>query len=459
MARTPISAARTAAAQQENTAQNFIVPRLELPPLSTAGRTLRRPRHDFQVRTRPWHIQPVAIAPVLAGETLVSASIQARVVTDPIKNPLVGWHQEYMMFYVKHRDMDAYAGNNEYANMHVAGGVLTTLVSATAIVENYKQSSVWSVKNVVGSVMGPIIKYYFRDDDEPVTGWAHAGTNAGIDGNNFLARVRDLQWMDSLKIEDVNPTMESDLPGIVTQLPSHMAAFSAHYDQWAFMRESKLTEATFDDYLAAHGIKAPAGAQEEEFKPELLRYVKDWQYPSNTINPENGAPASAVSWAIRERIDKARFFKEPGFIVVVSITRPKVYWGNQKNTASGMLDDPFAWLPALMRDDPFTSLVEYDHNEGPLEGVMNAADDHWIDRRDLFLYGDQFVNFSHSADRTASIVALPASSGDNIINNLYATSADRLGLFVDDDDSEGKTRVRQDGVVQLNINSHQKDST
>ena len=84
------------------------MPRLEVvQEVPQVGRKQRRPVHTFQVRHRPWQIQPMVIAPVLPGETLENALVQARVVTDPIANPLIGWWIEYYFFYVKHRDLDA----------------------------------------------------------------------------------------------------------------------------------------------------------------------------------------------------------------------------------------------------------------------------------------------------------------------------------------------------------------
>ena len=64
------------------------------------GRKLRRPEHPFILRHKPWQIQPFLIAPVIPGETMSNLLMQARVVTDPINNPLIGWHIEYYYFYV-----------------------------------------------------------------------------------------------------------------------------------------------------------------------------------------------------------------------------------------------------------------------------------------------------------------------------------------------------------------------
>jgi len=70
------------------------------------ARETRRPTHTFNLRHIPYQIQPFFIAPVLPGETMKNLVMQARVVTDPVVNPLIGWWLEYYIFYVKHRDLN-----------------------------------------------------------------------------------------------------------------------------------------------------------------------------------------------------------------------------------------------------------------------------------------------------------------------------------------------------------------
>jgi len=40
----------------------------------------------------------------VARRNVENLLIQSRVVTDPLQNSLIGWWQEYYIFYVKHRD-------------------------------------------------------------------------------------------------------------------------------------------------------------------------------------------------------------------------------------------------------------------------------------------------------------------------------------------------------------------
>ena len=52
-----------------------------------ARRVPRSPKHPFQLRTRPFQIQPFMISPVLPGETLKNLVLQSRVVSKPLVHP------------------------------------------------------------------------------------------------------------------------------------------------------------------------------------------------------------------------------------------------------------------------------------------------------------------------------------------------------------------------------------
>ena len=68
-------------------------------------RGMRMPTHSFYNHEQPFAICPFFIAPVFANETLDNLSMQARSVTDPILNPIIGWHREFYFFYVKLTDL------------------------------------------------------------------------------------------------------------------------------------------------------------------------------------------------------------------------------------------------------------------------------------------------------------------------------------------------------------------
>lgn len=442
--------------------QPALLPKLQVlqaPTPRASDRLIRKPSHDFHTWTRPWDIQPVAIVPVLPGDTLVNMMLQARAVTDPVLNRVGGWWNEFTLYYVPHTclgtdDEGTQTTADAIREMHLTNAA-TGLAATTERLHNYHGTAggTQSAVDWVHECMKQIVRWYHRDGEEPITGYGNAGER-GTD--IYKARVRDLMWLDSCKIEDVNPSGQGDLAvGEDFNDVFVPTAFATHYAQWEHMRQLNLLpeSVTFDDYLRSWGVSVPREEDPYVDRPEVLRYVREWQYPSNTIDPADGSAVSAVSWGIQARADKPRRFPLPGFLVVTNVVRPKVYYGNQSRNASTMLDNAYGWLPAILARDPYTSLIEFDHDEGPIAGIPNSADDYWIDMRDLYVRGDQFLNFA-PADVTrdkCNIVDLPSSSGDNVLNIWYPSETDTAAVFVDNAGTE--IEIETDGVIKFNIKS------
>lgn len=394
------------------------------------SRITRSPAHPWQVRTKPFQIQPVCLAPVLPGETLKSAFWQSRVVTDPIKNALVGWHAEYYWFYVKHRDLEE-PFRTTLQSMMLDMSTSTAPLKAGAA--NDKLYTFNGAMNWTLECLKRCVAEYFRDEGDA---W-----DIQLIGGIPAAKLVQNNWMDSITTTmpdggDIDPTNTDN---------TTVAQLDAMYQQWEFLRANELVNMSYEDYLRTYGVRK---ATVEIHKPELLRMSKEWSYPSNTIDPATGAPSSAVSWSVAGRIDKDRFFKEPGFVLGLSCVRPKVYLGSQKGSAAGLMDNAFRWLPAIMRDEVYTSLVQIAAGSGP---IAASSAGHWIDMRDLLLYGDQFLNYA-TTDAASSIVALPVVS---TLKWRYANDAMVDALFVDS--GNGKNLVKQDGVIQFNILGTQRD--
>ena len=397
--------------------------------IQASSRTLRRPQHTFQLRHRPYQIQPFVLAPVLPGETMKAALLQARVVSDPIKNPLIGWWYEMFLFYVKHRDMPDSA---HFQNMVLTLGYDLTPTVAAAKVEHYHSGG---TVDWVDQCLRAVVPHYFRDDGEAY--------GVAMLGNLPAAKINTQTWMDSVLLDSQYPQ------GTAIPAGSTPSATDILMQQWELMRAHKLTTLTYEEFLRSYGVHTEAAQPKN--KPELLRFIRDWNYPANTVNPADGSAASAMSWSIAERADKDRFFSEPGFIFGVAVARPKVYVNKQVGNASQMLTGAMEWLPALMADDPQTSLKKYAASAGPLAGFQGAGTDpYWVDVRDLFLYGDQFVNFTLT-DTAAGLVALPTST----LQRKYPLSADVDALFK----TGTSNLVRVDGVLNLQVAGHQRDHT
>src|SRR5690349_19825916 len=121
---------------------------------------------------------------------------------------------------------------------------------------------------------------------------------------------------------------------------------------------------SYEDWLKTYGVRGQAA--QDPHRPELIRFVRDWTYPTNTVEPTTGVPSSACSWALSERADKDRFFAEPGFIFGCTVVRPKVYFSKQTGALASAMTDALSWLPAVMRDEVYTSLREFATATGPV---------------------------------------------------------------------------------------------
>lgn len=403
-------------------------------PANPTPRGLRRPQHTFQVRARPYAIVPFMIAPVLPGDTLKNLLIQARVVTDPIANPIIGWWHEYYVFYVKHRDLAQ--RDTLTALMLNPETDMTALRQVSASVPFY--TSAGAVK-YVEYCLQRITEEYFRDEGE-------AWNNFTINGYP-AAGINTSNWMDSLVLDDDIEAVDDPLPdedaGVGTGGMQELDSLRLHWEQ---MRALKLINMDYEDWLAQHGIRPKSV---ELHKPELVRYVKEWSYPSNTIDPTNGAPRSAVSWGIAERADKDRFFKEPGFLFGVTVTRPKVYFSKPTGALAGFLDGALSWLPAIMRHEKYTSLRKFAQGAGPLPAFTDT-NGYWLDLRDLFLYGDQFTNIALASATADNSVPYPL---DSSLQWKYPTDiAHVTSLFVATGTADTDANyVKQDGVCSLSI--------
>jgi len=395
------------------------------------GRVTRSPRHQFQVQQKPFCIQPFLLAPVLPGETLKSAVMQSRAVTDPIKNGLVGWWLEYYFFYVKHRDLD---GRDDFAAMMLDLDYNITAQQEAASVDFYNPAN---GMNWAKKCLKRVVEEYFRDADET---W-----NTAMIGNLPVAKVNMDNVLNSAVLDD-NFLGTEDVSLVVGADDAVKASeIDATMRTWQFQREHGLTPMDYEDWLSTYGIKPKV---EENHMPELIRYIREWQYPTNTVDPSTGIPASAVSWAVAENMGKDRFFREPGFIFGVTVARPKIYLKNQDGAIANSLKGALDWLPAVMRDDPYTSLRKYAETDAPFS-VVTDSNGYWLDVKDLFIYGDQFVNFANT-DATKNFVALPTAT----LQSNYVSDADVQGLF-----SSANYNVRQDGVIQLSILGALQDTT
>lgn len=408
-------------------------------PVSSRARRIRRPVHQFYIQHRPWQLAPFMVAAVLPGETLRNLMLQSNAVTDPIKNPLIGWHLEHYFFYVKLRDLDA--------RTTIAAAMLDLTQSLSGLNEaaNAQYYHGWTTIPWLKLALKRIVEEHFRQPGEAWDTWTINGLPAAK--CKFGTDVLDsavTATQKALNAPDVELTI-----GVDDKFT--MSEFEGLFEKWQMAKQYGFKDITFEDYLAEQGVNVPVQADDAELhKPELIRFIRNWQVPSNTVNPSTGGVASAIRWVITERADKDRFFTEPGFVIGISLARPKIYYSKQAGSAVGAMTDALAWLPdVIASSDPFMGLRNLASGSNLL---TSQTDGYWIDLVDLLEYGEQFVNFTLGTAGYGQ-VALPTAA----LQKRYCASTDADNLFVDTTAGVGK--MSQDGAVSMMIATKARDLT
>lgn len=397
----------------------------------TGNRQIRRPRHNFHVAFRPFEIQPFCIVPVLAGDSVKSLRFESRVLTDPIKAQITGWWAENYWFYVPLSALDEYAAAQ--ANIITPAHDLSGLVTA---------ASTWCYESANGPswlsmAMKPIIKQYFRREDEA---WNASGTTilSYPSGSVPIAGLVGKSWLDTIMPASELPT------------PSGGTDYEDRWELYEGLRKQGLVQMTYPEYLRLQGLAVPEQLQESQEiyrKPELWRFIRQFTYPANVVNPaETNEVVSACSWVVAERLDKSYFCGESGFVVGVAVVRPKVFRENQVANGTMMLRDSRTWVPSMLSDAPQESLDERTTNT-----AVNTSTAHVVDVAGLYQIGDQFVRYPAATE--PPLVSLPSS---DVSNTAYPVLDDILALFAGTAPTEDPAEsefglVRMDGTASLAI--------
>lgn len=407
-------------------------------------RVLRTPAHPFMLRTRPYQIQPFMLSPVLPGETLSNLVCMSRVVTKPIKNALVGWWCEYYFFYVRLKDIEFHLRDTKgewLADMVTNPGTYDpTPLRAAADPKYYHPTGgiPW-----IKYAMETCVEYFFRDQGED---W----DTATLDGLP-LAQVGTRNWMDSLTLDDDKRTdrdvdLDLDSDGTITA-----KEMLEGMDLWHAQRDAGLEVMDYEDWVRTFGVQVEEVDDSfAKYRPELVRYFRQWQYPTNTVEPTTGVPSSAVSWINAFRGDKDRLFKEPGFLIGLTVQKPKAYLSDPTGSLANFMQRVDNWLPALNHKDYERGFIEFAGNEGPLAGKIGESpyEGYWVDIRDLLKYGDQFANFA--LDASSSAVKILEATG----RARYPSGTEIDALFAGDD-----KYIQTDGIVNLSIRGRVVDRT
>lgn len=429
-----------------------IVPGIPGTALIETPTTMRRPRapvHDFQLRFRPFVLQPCMVAPVLPGDTLKNLLCSYSALTDPIKHPLIGWWFDMHFFYVPFRAMPD-STHLQTMVLDPAFGDLHSDADEAADADFYHAQA--TKPSFAMQATQAVVEEYFRNEGED---WL---TNAHLDNVPQIGLRKEGPFssfvLDSASAEpDTLPGTSDQDDNLDEILGSGLSAtFAGAYDAYQALVAAQVVDITFEDWLTQYGVKLPTAHNDP--RPERILSYSDWKFPSKAVDETDGSIAAAVHWRDRIKSDKDRRFKEPGVILGLCCATPKVYLGNQGEAVVDSLTRSLDWLPAVLGQHAFTSMKLFTSNGtnagiGPLGFVPSS--DYWLDIRDLFVHGDQFVNFALTAT-DANLVALPNSSG----KTRFVSSTDADNLF---NSASPANKIHAEGRVRLSFQSQVTDMT
>lgn len=412
-------------------------PRVGIAPAYQATkRTQRRPQVRFNLKTKPYQIQPFMCHPVLPGESLKAVMLQQQCWSDPLaagvmKN--IGWWQEYFVFYVRHRDLLGF----EQAADGIGKDLIDMFVSGESIAPHQDaDGNAWTYCPPGGvdfclEATKRIVEEYFRDEGE-------AWNVAAIDGVP-LAKIYGRGQSDAFE----RLTMETAYEDRTVDTPEKIDDLMDAFAEWQAMYDAGLMDMDYEDWMRTYGAQAALPNQDrpEHHIPENLCYWRDFQMPTNTVEPTTGVPATAVGWRKAYRSAKPFFFAEPGWIVGLTVNRPKVYLRYQLGSVASMMQTRESWLPAVTSHHLDASHLQIPEGTGPLKDLVGAETHYWVDLKDLLNNGEQFLNWA-PAD-APPFVDLPAPTGQR----RYASGADAMQFFTDTVNG----RFLTDGVCSLSI--------
>lgn len=419
------------------------------PAYQRTARKVRRPQMRFNLKTKPFQLQPFMLAPVLPGESLQNMMLQSQVWSDPLAAGMknIGWWCEYFFFYVKHKDLLGF----EQATDGLGKDLIDMFVSNESIAAHQDaDGNAWTYTPPGGvdftlECLKRVVEEYFRDDGE-------AWDVATLDGVP-LVRVYgkgSSDWTEKLTLEaeyeDRRVDLDVDADGSIT-----VDEIDRAYTEWAAAHDAGLMDMDYEDWMRTYGSTStlPNIDRVTHHRPEDVAHLREFSYPTNTVEPTTGAPSTAVGWRVASRMNKRLFFQEPGWLCGYTAVRPKIYLGNQTGSVASMMQTRNSWLPAILNDQMDVSHLLIQENTGPLSGTFTTMDQgYWLDLRDLLNYGDQFVNFAPAG---VPFMDIPTSAGvrryaaETEIEALMGTPA--TGVFT------------QDGVVSLSIAGRQQERT
>ena len=389
----------------------------------------RRPNFPIAGTMKPFGLYPLWITPVLPGETLQSQTTKMRVISMPILHPLGGSWLETWTVYVKFTDIDRELGQMFVSDTYSTTGYTAAADSARMFT---KAGQIDWVQKCVDRIH---TAYFVHDNETPRT----------IDGVPQV-KLNNVSWYQNLMFR---PADEAVPVSDANDMYEHLQA-------WQMLQQMQMTELTYEKYLETFGVRS---VRQNVGDPEILRFSRSWTQPVNTIEPTTGAPSSAWAWSDEIKMEKAKRFDEPGFVLQIATIRPKLYQGNLGGSMVGNLWGFSDWYPSYTLSDPTSGVRDITGDDPVFDSVAGGtgSDDLIYDHRDLLSHGEQFVNTATHPYRLPVSTGLDVTSGssepeDN--RGEYCTSQDVDDLFA------GETKIcYYDGMASAVIAGHVTDTT
>jgi len=427
-------------------------------PYMQQARKPRNPQHRFNLRTQPWAIQPTMIAPVLPGETIANIHIQGQIWSEPLLARLknTGWWCEHVFYYVKLRDLGADAAERaSIANALVTGAstLATVLPPAAAVTQLFETAAAIGGAGFMSRALKRIVEEYWRFEGEDSSDFMIGNLPAA---SYVPADHRD--WMDKLTFYDDYQDRREMVADASPTGDVSVDAIGRAYASWEALKGAGAMTMDFEAWMRTYGSEAVQKVETDPnlWRPEEIGTIRQWTYPTNTVEPSTGLPAVAVGWRVAERLDKKIFCHEPGFIVGVQCIRPKLYPAEQVGYASQYMVNQMHWLPAVLNDQIDVSHAWQENDTGPLASKLTDDEAYVWDIRDLLNYGDYYRNYVPVPADGDPFVGLPDANGQR----RYATATDAELLFVD---AAGEITldkdIKCDGVISLTIHGRQQEQS
>lgn len=389
-------------------------------------RVNRRPNFPIAGTMKPFGLYPLWATPVLPGETLQAMNTRQRTISMPVNHPLSGCWQESWLIYVKFTDLD-----RDLGQMFISNDYDDTGFTAAADASRYfvKLGQVDWIRLCVERFHDA----YFIHEGE---------TARTIDGVRQV-KLNVKSWYENLMFEPADEAVPT----------TDASDQYAHLNAWAMLQQMQMTELTYDKYLETYGVSSPVRSQGD---PEILRYARSWTQPVNTIEPSTGVPSSAWAWSDEIKMEKAKRFDEPGFVVMVSCLRPKMFQANLGGSMIGNLWGFSDWYPSYNLQDPTAGVKDILGNDPVLNAGGTATEKMIYDHRDLLSHGEQFINADTHPYRlpTASAMDHTPTASNADVRGEYCSEADIDALF------PGETKLAYyEGMASATIAGHVTDTT